>query len=153
MKKIITIALLLFSIVSYAQHNLEFNQVINIKNGDNYTVPTGKTLKIVSALCSNLTVKIPFTNCIPSSGNIYCNYMANTFDFCSIGGVKYTASNLNNSVVAPQNLCSQCPTTMDILATNGIGLSLPIWLKAGEVISIAQGSGMLISAIEFNIVQ
>jgi len=72
MKKIITIAILLFSMATYAQGNLQFNQVLNIKNGDTYTVPSGKVLKITSIVSGhNLTVKLPYTNCIYQSGSIY----------------------------------------------------------------------------------
>ena len=54
MKKIFTIAILLFSMASYAQGNLQFNQVLTYTGtltpsqfvSASYTVPTGKILKI-----------------------------------------------------------------------------------------------------------
>jgi len=54
MKKIITIAMLLLSIASYAQGNLQFNQVLTYTGtltpsqfvSTTYTVPTGKLWKI-----------------------------------------------------------------------------------------------------------
>jgi hypothetical protein len=54
MKKIITITILLFSMASYAQGNLQFNQVLTYTGtltpsqfvSSTYTVPTGKIWKI-----------------------------------------------------------------------------------------------------------
>jgi hypothetical protein len=54
MKKILTIAILLFSMASYAQGNLQFNQVLTYNGtltpsqfvSTTYTVPTGKIWKI-----------------------------------------------------------------------------------------------------------
>ena len=54
MKKILTIAILLFSVASYAQGNLQFNQVLTYTGSLNntqqisstYTVPVGKIWKI-----------------------------------------------------------------------------------------------------------
>jgi len=54
MKKILTIAIVLFSMASYAQGNLQFNQVLTfsgtLQYGSStatlYTVPIGKTCKI-----------------------------------------------------------------------------------------------------------
>ena len=54
MKKILTIAMLLFSMASYAQGNLQFNQVLTYTGtltpsqfvSATYTVPTGKIWKI-----------------------------------------------------------------------------------------------------------
>ena len=54
MKKILTIAILLFSMASYAQGNLQFNQVLTYTGtltpiqfvSTTYTVPTGKLWKI-----------------------------------------------------------------------------------------------------------
>jgi hypothetical protein len=155
MKKIITIAILLFSMATYAQGNLQFNQVLNIKNGDTYTVPAGKVLKITSTTSgNNFTFMLPFTNCFYQPGPyLYCAYASNTFEIASIAGLKYNLTNLNNSVMAPQGQCHQCPATLASPVSGAFGVTVPIWLKAGEIVSITQGSGILISAIEFNIVQ
>ena len=64
MKKILTIAILLFSMASYAQGNLQFNQVLTYTGSLNntqqvsstYTVPLGKIWKI--KYVSNLPFKI-----------------------------------------------------------------------------------------------
>jgi hypothetical protein len=63
MKKIITIAILLFSMASYAQGNLQFNQVLTYSGtlqwGNStpvlYTVPAGKTCKIEAMGLSGYT--------------------------------------------------------------------------------------------------
>lgn len=54
MKKIITIAIVLFSMASYAQGNLQFNQVLTFEGtltpsqatSNTYTVPVGKIWKV-----------------------------------------------------------------------------------------------------------
>lgn len=64
MKKILTIALLLFSIATFAQGNLQFNQVLTFSGtlsstqsqGTIYTVPANKVWKI-----KYLTEKIAYT--------------------------------------------------------------------------------------------
>jgi hypothetical protein len=150
MKKIITIAILLFSMASYAQGNLQFNQVLNIKNGDTYTVPSGKTLKIITVVVQNPTAKIPLSSCTTSNGYVTCNYYGSV-TLGSISNIVYTANNLSTGLPAPNYQCSQCPP-YTYISVNPFGISDPIWLKAGEIVSVVQGSGILISAIEFNIV-
>ena len=62
MKRILTIAILLFSMASYAQGNLQFNQVLTFSGtlqwgnstGVLYTVPSGKTCKIEAMGLSGL---------------------------------------------------------------------------------------------------
>jgi hypothetical protein len=150
MKKIITIAILLFSMASYAQGNLQFNQVLNIKNGDTYTVPSGKTLKIITVIAQNATAKIPLSSCTTSNGYVTCNYFSSV-TLGSVSDLVYTANNLSIGLPAPNYQCSQCPS-YTYIPVNGFGFPVPLWLKSGEIVSIAQGTGMLISAIEFNIV-
>ena len=148
MKKIITITILLFSMASYAQGNLQFNQVLNIKNGDTYMVPTGKVIKVTAINSSSVIVKLPLISC-----GSYCFYANSSAiaSYMTIGSLVYKASNVSNQFI-PNGQCSQCPTTMDY-SPNNLGFNAPVWLKAGEVVSIVQGTGILISAIEFNIVQ
>jgi hypothetical protein len=151
MKKILTVAILLFSMATYAQGNLQFNQVLNIKNGDTYTVPSGKTLKIITVVAQNPTAKIPLSSCTNNNGTVTCNYYGSV-TLGSVSDLVYTANNLSTGFPPAPNLCSQCPSYTDI-PVNGFGIPVPLWLKSGEIVSIAQGTGMLISAIEFNIVQ
>jgi hypothetical protein len=150
MRKIITIAMLLFSLASYAQGNLQFNQVLNIKNGDNYTVPAGKTLKITSIniLTSTVILKLPLISC-----GSFCNYtnISGAVSYLTIGSLVYKA-NISGSLNLPNGQCSQCPSTMDFTLPHYPGFNAPVWLKEGEIVSVVQGSGILISAIEFNIV-
>lgn len=73
-----------------------------------------------------------------------------------IGSLKFNHSINNNnvgSILPNSNQCSQCPATIDAGGSVSITINTPIWLKSGEVVSVVQGSGVLISAIEFNIVQ
>jgi hypothetical protein len=73
MKKILTIALLLFSIASYAQGNLQFNQVKTF-TGNSFgsivldTVPNGKIWKIESMGFSKSN------NCMTINGTQYLNF-------------------------------------------------------------------------------
>ncbi len=83
MKKILTIGILLFSMASYAQGNLQFNQVLTYSGtlqwGSStpilYTVPTGKTCKIEAmglsgySLTTALNINnVVYVNCIPGNG-------------------------------------------------------------------------------------
>jgi hypothetical protein len=150
-------AMLLFSMASYAQGNLQFNQVLNIKNGDTYTVPAGKTLKIESLNSTKFNVNLQLSSCTNNGGNWFtCNYIGNV-NALIIGGVIFNTGTISTGINPPNNQCSQCPLTYDV-PVNGInyGFLFPIWLKSGEVISVISSSGnagILISAIEFNIVQ
>jgi hypothetical protein len=73
MKKTITIAILLFSMATYAQGNLQFNQVVTYTGSLNnaqqisstYTVPVGKIWKI------KYVSKLPYKM---SSQGTYANY-------------------------------------------------------------------------------
>ncbi len=78
MKKIITIAILLFSMASYAQGNLQFNQVLTYTgsiHNNNFvlfdTVPSGKVWKIEAAGLNTLL----FLNI---NGRIYNNIYGNS---------------------------------------------------------------------------
>ncbi len=165
MKKILTIALLLFSIATFAQGNLQFNKIVNFKSGNNYTVPTGKVLKIVSInALSDVAVRLPLSSCNPngikgvwSNGSIVPVY----FTDCIYDGLTYLKisnqkfdvsgqSNQNN----PQNQCTSCPPFAGVSITSSTfnNFKLPIWLSSGEEVSVAQIDGLLISAIEFNII-
>ena len=156
MRQLLTILLLLFAFQSMAQGNLQFNQIINIKNGDIYTVPAGKVLKITAiATTSKTTFKIPFVRCDIWQGQAYCYYDPSNVFTGSIGNLEFTAAPIGttpHNVNPPVIQCSQCPQNTDYTTSQVPGVPLPFWLKAGQNIIISQGSGYLISAIEFNIV-
>lgn len=131
MKKLLTIAMLLFSIASYAQGNLQFNQVLTFTgiipypypNNNTpvlYTVPSGKVCKIeTTGICGQLT-------------NVYLN----------INGIDYS----NQATMYVSGTATQIVTKQET-----------IWLKAGDVIKYINNSGFsknyFISMIEYNIVQ
>ena len=156
MKRILLLALIFISLNAFGQGNLQFNQVLNIKNGDNYTVPAGKVLKITSVSSDNkVSFKVPFTYCDQVSYSQYrCVYDINAPIICKIGNLNFSINSgqpqqaLGNGY---QSVCSSCPSTYDY-SYGGFSVITPIWLKAGENITIAQGSGVFISAIEFNII-
>jgi hypothetical protein len=159
MKKIITIAMLLFSMASYAQGNLQFNRIVNFKSGNNYTVPTGKVLKIVSInALSSIIVKLPLTSCTNGYDGISpmtdCSYNYFGFTYMKISNQNYTLTYNSNHVIYNHNQCSSCPPLVQttVSSVNFNNLKLPIWLSSGEEVSVAQIEGLLISAIEFNIV-
>jgi hypothetical protein len=154
MKKILSIFLLFFALQSMAQGNLQFNQVINIKNGDTYTVPAGKVLKIISINQGpNQTFTVPLLRCDYYYGSYNCVYDLNIGVIGKIGNLIFKI-NPSSSVLTGTSVsqCSQCPSTAEYLGGNTISAVMPIWLKSGEIISINPGNGILISAIEFNIV-
>jgi hypothetical protein len=152
MKKILTILSLLFAFQSMAQGNLQFNQVINIKNGDTYTVPAGKVLKITSVTSSSKSsFKIPFSNC-DSYGQ--CFYRASDFTMFQISNSIYSISQNIAPVLSGISSGSgcNCPPNINYDTNLMYSVPTPIWLKNGEIVSINPGNGILISAIEFNIV-
>lgn len=81
MKKILTIAILLFSMASFAQGNLQFNQVLTYTGtltysqfvSATYTVPTGKIWKI------KYVNKLPYVTVTVSNGvqPQYCGFALN----------------------------------------------------------------------------
>jgi hypothetical protein len=157
MKKLLSILLLFFALQVMAQGNLQFNQVINIKNGDTYTVPVDKVLKITAVSSgSNNVISMPLLRCDLLDGQNYCAYDLNA----TIGyignlnfNLNYNQSNYPNGVLysGPFSQC-QCPTRYEYKNGNTINIPVPFWLKTGQNISINPGNGILISAIEFNIV-
>jgi hypothetical protein len=159
MKKIITITILLFSMALYAQGNLQFNRIVNFKSSNSYTVPFGKVLKIVSInALSSIIVNLPLTSCTNGwSGNspyTYCNFFYNGFIYMKISNQNYTLNNNSNTGFWNHNQCSSCPPLAQttVSSVNFNNLKLPIWLSSGEEVSVAQIDGLLISAIEFNII-
>jgi hypothetical protein len=80
MKKIITIAILLFSMASFAQGNLQFNQVLTYTGSLNntqqisstYTVPVGKIWKI--KFVSKLEYSVASSN---NTQNLYAGFALN----------------------------------------------------------------------------
>jgi len=157
--KQITIFFIFFISSSTAQGNLQFNQIISIANGANLTVPINKAWRIDAinfsetlsfsigsmnnTSCATLTSSIPY--------NQECYYIGNLL---SIGGVYFQTPYLSYTTLA--TTCnSSCPATNPISlsgTTNNNNFIFPIWLKAGQNISVISGTGILISIVEFNIV-
>jgi hypothetical protein len=155
MKRILLLALIFISLNAFGQGNLQFNQVLNIKNGDNYTVPAGKVLKITAvSISSKNIIKVPFLRCDLWQGSYFCTYNLDNIIVGNIGSLNYYLYSTSPTVASPgyYSLCSQCPSSYDYTGGVSIGFQTPFWLKSGENITIAQGSGVLISAIEFNII-
>jgi hypothetical protein len=147
MKKIITIAMLLFSVATYAQGNLQFNQVKLISTVQ--TVPVGKVWKVESMICSggntipvvsNNTATITSSNGHLSNSIFNLTFASMTYllnnTVCYVDlNSQYSISNLGNGVMFKNN-----------------SVNFPIWIPAGT--SIEAGINMsFISIIEYNIVQ
>lgn len=148
MKKILTIAILLFSMASFAQGNLQFNQVLNLKNGDNYTVPNNKVLKIVSVNYYQTSAIVPLIACtMNSQSNSTCYY-----DDIVYFKIENVMSFRSGPFSSTRNSCAQCDSTRSVVATPDYP-KMPIWLNSGKNIDLTRGVGISISAIEFNIVQ
>ena len=148
MRKIITIAMLLFSMASYAQGNLQFNQILNLKNGDNYTVPSNKILKIVSINFIDTRILQPLVGCRSNGiSTIFCDY-ADVIYFKIDNVLSYYNGTGGVQKNAP---CTNCDSLRSY-SVNPSTPQMPIWLNSGKNINIIGGSGIFISAIEFNIV-
>jgi hypothetical protein len=128
----------------YSQGNLQFNQVLNLKSGNTYTVPTGKCLKVESILMNGASI----TSNLSGGGCAICSYASITY--MQIGNITYTATPPNQASPGgcPNGICP---------ATNSASLTLPsiifpIWLKSGEIVNLNSNGGVLLTAIEFNII-
>ena len=131
MKKIITLAILSFSIASYAQGNLQFNKVRTYTGGYNTnkifdTVPLGKVWKIES---------IGISGGKDIGGNNTGNLTVNGIYYNNVTKEKEYSSNYNSLGVA----------TAVIKET--------IWLKSGDILGWAGGGPCVVSLIEYNIIQ
>jgi hypothetical protein len=128
--------------------NLQFNQVININPGENYTVPQNKVFKIesISTGTGSGTITTTFSTTTPIIGSVGCvNCFFSTLSFLTIDNVQLTCG------VAGYQSCSGCAATNTGPLTLQ-NIALPIWLKSGKAISISNiVSGILVTGIEFNI--
>ena len=143
--------------------NLQFNQVINLTTGSNYTVPTGKVLKIESVSMTNGTICIPRTASVQISclrNGMYSTGVYGIYDsvnFIQIGDLLFKSGGANGYYYNNGGDCAyyQNPdcwsiNVLDISST----INTPLWLNAGKNISVYQGNiSILISAIEYNILQ
>ena len=122
--RIIFCILLFYSISSFAQGNLEFNQV-KLVGTTNETVPAGKIWKIESALSSS---SLNISTGTTSTQNVTTNIVINGTNVVvkSSWGSSYASSALETT-------------------------DLPIWLPAGTTLQ-AGNNVFRISVIEFNIV-
>jgi hypothetical protein len=159
MKQFLTFSLLLFLGNFYSQGNLQFNQIISITNGGNINVPVNKIWKIdainfsetllFNAGSMNNTSCTTLTSSVPN--NRQCFYQGNML---SIGGVTFVTPILSN--ITQATTCgTTCPAMNPVVLSSSTYYNkffFPIWLNAGQNISVISGSGILISVVEFNIV-
>ena len=157
MKKIFFIINLLLSTYSLSQGNLQFNRVVTFTPGSNYTVPTGKVLKIESINITQNTVCLPktSTNYVTCGTNPtyqvpYGVYSGITY--LSIGNIQFSVGSQSGSgsgYMCQGIVNSDCWN----YTFSNINISCPIWLETAKTVNIHSGvASILISAIEFNIV-
>ena len=125
MKKILTIAMLLFSMASYAQGNLQFNKVrsyIGYNSGYKLfdTVPQNKVWKIES-----LGVSGGKDGNGQSTGNL------------TINGVGYN------------NVAKETNSNTNIISV----LKEVLWLKAGDIVGWTGGNSYVVTIIEYSLTQ
>lgn len=144
-----------------AQGNLQFNQVINLKPGDSYQVPSNKVLKIesISIQSNNLCMPRTGTQIVSCTGwgsrneGIYAGFM-----YMTIGDLVYNVpSQLGRNLFPGQTVgCNTNPINPECYPINDIDLgsiNVPIWLREGKQVIINNTSiSVAISAIEFNVV-
>ena len=145
MKKLFTLAVLILCSLLYvpcsnAQGNLQFNQVLVLTSGANYTVPADKVLKIESIL-SDGTATLPYLSCTGA-----CNFSGVV---CTVDGISFRLSASTST-----SSCLNCPASVNSTG-NFINLNnyvFPIWLSSGKIVTVSPSVGIRISAIEFNVV-
>ncbi len=154
--KLKLMSLSLFSFVVFfagAQGNLQFNRVLNMSNGTNYTVPEGKVLKIESINYNSPSIVSNYVSCYvncPGCG-------ASSGVTCAYEGVNYLVIGSNvfgggggSLYVGSGGACSVCPPTKSDNLPSTV-FTYPIWLGQGQIVNVL-ASGIFVSAIEFNIV-
>jgi hypothetical protein len=137
MKKIITIAMLLFSMASYAQGNLQFNQVLTYNGtltpsqfvSTTYTVPTGKIWKI------KYVTHLPYT----TTQSIYTNNQPVNYGF---------ALNINSKWQFGENFTEIFLKSGDTIKLGWTNQTAPSGFNAPFA-----NFDYVISIVEFNIVQ
>jgi hypothetical protein len=145
-KYIIFFFLLAISYTAKSQGNLQFNQVINLIPGANYTVPTGKVLKIESITTSSeSSICLPLSSTSTGSCGGYSNQSISQYSavsYLSIGNISYGVSGTS---ACGTSSCKSVPLVSPTL-------NLPIWLNESKTISIYTNvSQLLLTAIEFNV--
>ena len=157
MKKSIVILLFLITFGTKAQGNLQFNRVVVLTAGSNYTVPANKVLKIESISTNGSTVCIPKTS--SSTGycsipNFYGQYTFGIYD--SI--IYITIANISYKTASAYGGTGNCATAFNDdchnVSVDTIQIPTPLWLDSGKNINIYNDPNfqILISAIEFNVV-
>jgi hypothetical protein len=160
MKTIYTTFLITLSFSAMSQGNLQFNRVWNFSQGSSYNVPIGKVLKIESINFNDAKTSLSLQSCgLSYNGTgINCIYSVASPVFTINQNSFYPSSENGSIFYGGQNIgyytnCSQCPPNRIVgFSSAGLSFSLPIWLGEGEIISI-NGSGIFISALEFNVTQ
>lgn len=162
MKQFLTLCLFLLLDDFYSQGNLQFNQVLNISNGANASVPVGKVWKIdavnISPTWTFMQGTLTAVNCTQAIGANSqfvrtCYYSA---VYLSINGVDFVSPTVYTTTTNSTSCGTPCPTTNSVsgnsTALTTTELVFPIWLAAGQNISVISGSGILVSIVEFNVV-
>ena len=163
MKNILLILAIAFSSASFAQGNLQFNQVIYSTSGT-LSVPVGKVWKIEAINSTSGSINVTLDNCVNignqgstcqwdgSQGATGAECYYGLDPIISIGSFNLlsdeTCRMYRTDLAVP---CNACPSSIIIQTTSLSSLSLPIWLPEGESISI-NATGLSISIIEFNVV-
>ena len=160
MRKIIYLSILLFTNFTYSQGNLQFNRVITFTPGSNYTVPTGKVLKIESINISSTSVCIPRTSsqtqtCQPAYGQAYNNTYGiyDGITFLTLNNINYVTPSFSGFVGGAYQCSNWSNADCWNYTFSNMSFNCPIWLEAGKRVYIHSGvASILISAIEFNII-
>ncbi len=156
MKKIFISLILLFTVeAAQSQGNLQFNRVMNIVTGTNYTVPAGKVLKIESINQNSAFTQHSYNSCTlnaPQLGlqsGVTCYY--NDVLYLKIGSaISYTQGG-GTTYINTGGGCAACPSTKNINLTLP-NFNYPIWVPEGQEIKVFVNN-VVVSALEFNIVQ
>ncbi len=145
LKAIFLIMLLVNSNGSWSQGNLQFSQVINLTPGNTYTVPANKVLKIESLTFQSLPIYTTTLLSHQCAGNNTCSCTWSAQSYLNIGSLSYSSQLAVSSSIGP------CPATNSASVTLP-NIVFPIWLNAGKQITIQNITGVMLSAIEFNII-
>ncbi len=144
------VAVVAASLTVKAQGNLQFNQVLNMSNGTNYTVPEGKVLKIESINFNSAAIVSDYLSC-NVNGNatgVTCYYQS--LNYLVLGGNVFNVGTSSIYYGVNGASCGYCPATRTQSVPSET-FNFPIWLSSGQSVNVL-ASGIFVSAIEFNIV-
>ena len=154
-KLILLLGIIISTTLLNAQGNLQFNQVLTFTSGSNYTVPSGKVLKITSINFGNSIVCVPKSSTVTKNcGSYSSDYgIYNSISYLTIDNINFTTPTFHGGPSSSYSCHGIVNTPCNNYDFGEKTFLFPIWLQAGKIVAVNSGvSQILITAIEFNVI-